>query len=727
MIPLSITSSFDPAPALYPQLLPILVAFLTAANLEDAILPNLVLGIASIPRPLIPTANAFEDINPVHWLLTCLPVISHYGVAMLRAPQQTNFCNISPVSPQDLALLYPIHQSLSLVLHHLTTTSLLTAELQLLSISLINLLILSKSPQAVILQSILWVGGLGVLLSCTHIIRWSINLARIPKWRLRRNRSSRQPPIRNIIPASLAASLRSIPFVPLILNVILGCLATGLKYASWRPWERSNKQNDSELDHSDAMSGFTSDEDDGHYFFRRRSASSRLDEQFDGQPLRKSQTSTDKLADETQVDLEEPERFHQQTRRRTLHSLEAWMKASKTHTSTGRPKKHASSNVRFFYGLAPGEANTRKQVYAVVVYVAIVTVILLPVGYYVRNYATAGHYPIGWAVGYILGDLHWFRMQVVMSPWLDWAIALPDNLDGGDESCYLGWVEHLRHASVGEANMRLVQAAWWLAVIIVGLAVVFRLSPYYEVDTRRKIFHFMMVSMFLPAVFIDPTWCALALSVVLAIFLLLDLLRASQLPPLSKPIRDFLQPYTDGRDHQGPVVISHIFLLIGCAIPLWLSLASLPRSGSGTMRGWEIPTREVSMVAGVVCVGLGDAAASLIGRRYGRHKWYWRGGKSLEGSVAFAAAVFVGLMAANIYLRVGGWRISDYGVEVDSSQGFDSIVAGLKGLGWSSVLAKTGLCASVSSLTEAVLTGGNDNVVVPVVLWTCVKSTGLGG
>src|SRR5690606_29878347 len=122
----------------------------------------------------------------------------------------------------------------------------------------------------------------------------------------------------------------------------------------------------------------------------------------------------------------------------------------------------------------------------------------------------------------------------------------------------------------------------------------------------------------------------------LALFLVLDMLRASQLPPLSKPIATFIAPYVDGRDLAGPVVISPIFLAIGCAIPLWLSLASLPRSpvsggdsdGDGfsagvELPGWEVPTREVAMVAGVVCVGLGDAAASLIGRRMGHHKWLW--------------------------------------------------------------------------------------------------------
>jgi dolichol kinase len=217
-----------------------------------------------------------------------------------------------------------------------------------------------------------------------------------------------------------------------------------------------------------------------------------------------------------------------------------------------------------------------------------------------------------------------------------------------------------------------------------------------------------MVVMFLPATYVDPSFAALALAIVLASFLLLDLLRASQLPPLSKPLAYFLAPYVDGRDLRGPVVVSHIFLLIGCAIPLWLSLGSLPRTGYGHLQGWGVPTREVGMVSGVVCVGLGDAAASLIGRRYGHRKWLWGGGKSLEGSAAFVAAVFLGLMVAHTWLHIGGWTATSGHLDT-----------------WQTTIQKTGGCAVVASLTEAVLTGGNDNVIVPVVLWTCVKSLGV--
>lgn len=665
-------------------------------------LPNLILSIASFPATLIPTLENFDNIKALHWVLTCLP-LRYYQRSSVAWGFKT--AHGLTFSAEELVCLYPLHQSLSTLLHLLIRESLLPAEHQLLSISLINLLLFATSPQAVILQALLWIGGLLVLVTCGPVVYWSIRLSMVRKWRFRRNQDSSRTWMLSFVDSLFLATINF--------------------FSSKIPKKYPSLGSESEESASASASGFTTDED-GNKRARsshRRSVSLYTDDQYQGEPLHRSETVDVPPTDEAQTNLEEPDSFGLHQRRRTLPFAQSMMKPSKTHTPSGRPKRSVSASIRVFFGLTPEEATIRKWQYAVWVYLAILATIFIAIREWVQYFALSGNEPIGWALGYIFGNIRPFRMYVTSSTENSWLprIVLPDHPVETDEHCHLGWVEHLRRASYGEANTRIFLSAYWVGVITIGLTIVFRLTSY-EVDTRRKIFHFTMVAMFLPMIYVDPAWCALALSIALAIFLMLDLLRASQLPPLSKPISNFLQPYTDGRDHLGPVVISHIFLLIGCAIPLWLSLASLPRTGSGILKGWEIPTRELSMVTGVVCVGLGDAAASLCGRRWGKHKWCWKGGKSLEGSAAFALAVFVGLTAGNIWLRLGGWPITGHQA---SARGFDEILTDLKEWDWPSAIVKTGLCASMSSITEAVLTGGNDNVVVPVVLWTCVKSTGL--
>ncbi|WYZ38609.1 hypothetical protein EsH8_III_000523 [Colletotrichum jinshuiense] len=668
---IAIPTVFDPAPILYPPSVTLLVSMLISPDNRAVILPNIILSISSIPKYLIPTARAHEAINPLQWILSCIPL----WMSQQRGTFAVSLEASRPsVSPETAVLLYPLHQTLLVVLHYLTTTSLLTAELQLLSVALINVLLLAHSPQATILQALLWGGGVGVLVICGPVIRWGIALARVPRLRFRRVAT------------------------PSKKSSVFGFLSEGLSMRRFK-----HELLGSSLEESASELGDSEEEIVNGPFanpmrvrtFGVGDMPSQADRKIDGQTSGKSSQS--------------PDGFPVGRRNTFPYALQRPRpRRSLTHTSAGRRKRTASTTVRSFFKLTEGQATMRKWTYATYVYICIAAIILLPVREYIGRYALKGNEPIGWALGYLFGELPWFRFKVVEANLERW-ICLPTRQDeDAKASCHQGWVQHIRLSDFGEANTRLLLSAYWLAIVIVGLTVVVRLDPKYEVDTRRKVFHFMMVGMFLPATYVDPVYAGLALSLVLAIFLILDLLRASQLPPLSRPIASFLTPYVDGRDHKGPVVISHLFLLIGCAIPLWLSLATLPRAGNGYLSGWEVPTREVSMVAGVICVGLGDAAASLIGRRYGHRKWVWGGGKSLEGSLAFAVAVFLGLMAATTWLRVGGWPVAEE-----------------QQVSWLAAARNAGFCASVASLTEAVLTGGNDNVIVPVALWTCVKSIGV--
>ncbi|KAK3327202.1 hypothetical protein B0T19DRAFT_421064 [Cercophora scortea] len=684
-IPIRIPASFDPAPALYPPLMPVFVSLLVAQNVGGAVPLNLVLSLCALPRPLIPGAHYSEVYSPSHWLISCIPTF------LKGYPLTSGVTGRAEFPREILVLLYPLHQTSCLLLQHLTTTSLLVAEIQQLSLALINILLLAHSPQVVILKGLLWGGGLALVILCSRVIQWGIALARVPKWRFKR--------------APTPFKTGSIFFREL---------------RKFLPSRRPYRDTDSEDDISDSANSA--------YEYTNGQTPTQLKMSIRTATFSDTETMPVPSPSHTDVRFELQDPAHQLSpRRNTLPSIAKLGTRSKATTPSGRRKRSASSSVRAFFSLTQTQAEVRKWTYAAYVYLCILATVLVGIREYVRRYALKGNEPIGWALGYLFGDLPRFRFEVVKADLERW-ICLPARSSVDDESCHLGWVQHVRLASFGEANTRLLLSAYWAGVIVVGLAIVMRLSPIYEVDTRRKVFHFMMVAMFLPTTFIDPTYIALALSLVLAIFLLLDLLRASQLPPLSKPIARFLTPYVDGRDLRGPVVISHIFLLIGCAIPLWLSLASLPRVGAGALEGWDVPTRDVSMVSGIVCVGLGDAAASLIGRRWGRTKWLWGGGKSIEGSVAFAVAVFMGLMAANMWLHVGGWPLTT---------GVDSVVRLRRGGAgfalWAAVrdawagveVAKITGCAMLASLTEAVLTGGNDNVVVPVVLWTCVKSVGV--
>ncbi|KAG0645369.1 Dolichol kinase sec59 [Hyphodiscus hymeniophilus] len=675
--PLSIPAAFDPAPLLYPPAITMLVSMLLFIDRPASFLPSIILAISSLPKQLVPAIGGLEGCNILHWALACLPLL----LSNLAVPSRT-FENHNVIStqfgPEILVLLQPLHETLCNTLHSLTTTSLLPAELQLFSVGLIELLLLAQSPQAIILKSMLWGGGIGILVSCSHVLRWGVALARVPRWRFRR-----PEPSRFFSQRGLKVSQTPVSFAKLGNSLFA---------------RDAFVTNSSEEDELDELTYQSTAPDLG---LSTKGIDRRMEISLENGSISAIERPT--IHQFPQMSGPTANGDHSITRRRnTLPILTSVYPKSSKRTPSGRKKRSTSTSTQSFFALTQTQATIRKWLYATYVYVCVLTIILIGIRAYVGKYALQGEEPVGWALGYLFGDLPRFRMEVVIGNLQQW-ICLPvrSGLEN-EESCHLGWVEHLRHSSFGEANTRLILCGYWLCIIIVGLAVVFRLSAVYEVDTRRKVFHFMMVAMLLPATYVDPTFAALALGLMLAIFLLLDLFRASQLPPLSKSLAYFLTPYVDGRDLKGPVVISHIFLLIGCAIPLWLSLGYLPRTGSGYFCGWEVPRREVSMVSGVICVGMGDAAASLIGRRYGRHKWIWGGGKSIEGSIAFATAVGLALILAKAWLRIGGWPANNE----------DS---------WLLTTGKAGVAAGVASLTEAVLTGGNDNVVVPVVLWLCAK------
>ena len=139
----SIPTSFDPAPLLYPIFIPIFVSLsLTNHNDPALIMPNIILSLASLPAPVIPLHGWINGVSIPHWVVAMIPVlISEHFTLDHHVPKPLI---LRGHEAESLLLLFPLHQALIPTLDFLLTTSILPAELQLLTTALINLLLFAS-------------------------------------------------------------------------------------------------------------------------------------------------------------------------------------------------------------------------------------------------------------------------------------------------------------------------------------------------------------------------------------------------------------------------------------------------------------------------------------------------------------------------------------------------------------------------------------------------------
>ncbi|KAK9476655.1 hypothetical protein V1514DRAFT_336215 [Lipomyces japonicus] len=225
------------------------------------------------------------------------------------------------------------------------------------------------------------------------------------------------------------------------------------------------------------------------------------------------------------------------------------------------------------------------------------------------------------------------------------------------------------------SKSRLKMLAYWITWLIIGITFIEKSAKNWTIDIRRKVWHGMVVGMFLVCgTGSDAHFTSLSLSIALTLFFLSEVLRATTIPPLGSKIHMALIKYTDERDSCGPIIVSHLFLLLGIALPIFWS----------------------SSPVGIICLGFGDACASIIGRRFGKHKWF-DSPKSIEGTMAFTLAAFFGLMIAKHvipgYLPILGEDLSDW---------------------WC-------LFTAASTAILEATSGMNDNVIVPVYMYIFLR------
>lgn len=194
-----------------------------------------------------------------------------------------------------------------------------------------------------------------------------------------------------------------------------------------------------------------------------------------------------------------------------------------------------------------------------------------------------------------------------------------------------------RYATLGDSVQRDTALRWGTSRLDVlptrrSVPALLRPTVPMSINARRKFFHLCAVFMFVPGTAIDPAFMHLAFSVGLSLFLMLELLRYYAVYPVGAALHFFLSQFLDSKD-AGLLILSHMYLLSGCAAGLWFDSRS-----------------RVAQQLGTLVLGVGDALASIIGRRFGRHKWPGSK-KSIEGTLAFATSIVLVVLA----LQAVGW------------------------------------------------------------------------
>ena len=105
----------------------------------------------------------------------------------------------------------------------------------------------------------------------------------------------------------------------------------------------------------------------------------------------------------------------------------------------------------------------------------------------------------------------------------------------------------------------------------------------------------------------------MASGVLLAAFVLLELIRIINLWPFHEILQQTISVFVDEKD-AGVVSLTPMYLVAGFALPMWLHPCPCDMTDSA---GRDL----LPLMAGILSVGIGDTVASFVGSKFGKHKW----------------------------------------------------------------------------------------------------------
>lgn len=229
-------------------------------------------------------------------------------------------------------------------------------------------------------------------------------------------------------------------------------------------------------------------------------------------------------------------------------------------------------------------------------------------------------------------------------------------------------------------STRVYLILYWFACTLLALIIAWRFGSGSSVKLTvlRKYFHGVIIAVFLPGIFFDVELLFVASVLILAAFLLLEASRLYNLDYVADILNKNMIGFLDEKD-QGTLILTHIYLLIGCSLPMWIF----------PLKSATDSTDNLLLCSGIISLGIGDTAASIGGTLWGKTKLPGSS-KSIEGTICSIIAEVLFILAL---FNFGMFGVSSH-------------------LPWFSFIVST----VVTSLVEA-CTSQVDNLVLPLVMY----------
>jgi dolichol kinase len=157
----------------------------------------------------------------------------------------------------------------------------------------------------------------------------------------------------------------------------------------------------------------------------------------------------------------------------------------------------------------------------------------------------------------------------------------------------------------------------------------------------RKGFH-IVTFMFIPGTILSYRFMYLAYGAACCIFIFIECIRIEfKDTTFGGKLEKTFRRFTDERDG-GTLILTHSYLLFGCAIPLWMD-----------------NNPSFTSLLGIIVLGIGDTMASVFGVSFGKTKWP-SSKKSVEGTLglfflflncflgAIASMLTLGFLLSNV-------------------------------------------------------------------------------